>query len=126
MGELNGKIYVLGGMQENGGPTTTTCVLDLATGKWSDGPKLPGEGLEGFGGGVVTCGGRLYATTYAGKVSCLSEDGKTWQDAGQLAGPRFFHRMVCGGNRSLMVIGGGNMEEGKDLTVEVVPAAFSH
>ena len=80
----------------------------------------------GFGGGVVTCGGRLYATTYAGKVSCLSEDGKTWQDAGQLAGPRFFHRMVCGGNRSLMVIGGGNMEEGKELTVEVVPAAFSH
>ncbi len=100
-------------MEEKGGPTTTTYVLDLASGKWSPGPKLPGEGLEGFGGAAVTCAGRLYTTTLSGKLSVLSEDGREWQDAGHLAGPRFFHRMLNRDDSSLIVIGGGNMETGK-------------
>jgi hypothetical protein len=125
LGECQGKVYALGGMQEHGGPTTTTYVLDLATGKWSEGPKLPGEGLQGFGGSAVTCAGRCYATTYSGKLCCLSKDGKAWQDAGQLTRPRFFHRLLCVGDSSLIAIGGGNMEEGKDLSVEVVSVSGS-
>ncbi len=89
LGAYGGKLYALGGMQEQGGPTTTTYVLDLARGQWSPGPKLPGEGLEGFGGCAVTCAGRLYATTYAGQVSCLAENGQAWQDAGRLPPPGF-------------------------------------
>ena len=109
-------------MQEKGGTTTTTYVLDLSAGKWSQGPKLPGEGRDGFGGSAVTCGGRLYATTYSGLIACLSEDGRAWQEAGHLARARFFHRMLCPADSSLLVIGGGNMEEGKDVSIEVVPA----
>jgi hypothetical protein len=120
LGECRGKVYVLGGMGESG-PTTATHVLDLATGKWSPGPKLPGEGLEGFGGSAVTCGGHLYATTYAGKVSRLSDDGQSWQDAGKLTRPRFFHRLLSADEHSLIVVGGASMEEGKDLSVEIVP-----
>ena len=121
LGETRGRVYVLGGMQEKGGPTTTTYVLDLASGKWSSGPKLPGEGLEGFGGGAVTCAGQLFATTYSGKISRLSEDGQSWQDAGKLPRPRFFHRMLCADGSSLIVLGGASMEEGKDVSVEFVP-----
>jgi len=120
LGEYKGKVYVLGGMQEHGGPTTTTVILDLATGKWSDGPKLPGEGLEGFGGSAITCAGRLYASTYSGRLWRLSEDGREWQDAGQLARPRFFHRLICSGDDSLVALGGANMEEGKNLGLELV------
>jgi Domain of unknown function (DUF4198)/Kelch motif len=120
VGEAQNKVYVLGGMQEQGGPTTTTYVLDLATHKWSTGPKLPGEGLEGFGGCAVTCGGQLFATTYAGKISRLSDDGQSWNEAGRLSRPRFFHRLLCAGGSSLVVVGGASMEEGKDSSVEFV------
>jgi N-acetylneuraminic acid mutarotase len=125
VGESRGKVYVLGGMDEKSESSTTTYVLDLASGKWSSGPKLPGEGLEGFGGAAVTCAGRLYATTYSGKLSVLSEDGHEWQSAGQLTGPRFFHRILNRGDASLIVIGGGNMESGKDPSLEVVPVGVA-
>jgi hypothetical protein len=120
LGESRGKVYVLGGMEE-AGPTTTTYVLDLASGKWSPGPKLPGEGLQGFGGSALTCSGQLFATTYSGQISRLSEDGQGWQDAGKLNAPRFFHRLLSADGRSLIVIGGASMEEGKDVSVDIVP-----
>jgi hypothetical protein len=121
LGAHHGKVYVLGGMQEEGGLTTTTYVLDLAAGKWSPGPKLPGEGLEGFGGCALECGDRLFATTYSGKLYYLSEDGQAWRDAGQPGQPRFFHRMLCAGDSSFIVLGGANMQRGKDLSVAIVP-----
>jgi len=123
VGEARGKIYVLGGMQDKGGITTTTYVLDLATKKWSPGPKLPGAGqFEGFGGAAATCNGQLYTTTYSGKIWRLSEDGQAWQEAGTLSAPRFFHRLLCE-NGSLIVLGGANMETGKELSVEMIPVA---
>jgi N-acetylneuraminic acid mutarotase len=121
VGERQGKVYALGGMQEKGGPTTTTYVLDLATQKWSTGPKLPGEGLEGFGGAAVTCDGQLYASTYSGKIWRLADDGQSWQAASQLARPRFFERILSPGGSSLIILGGANMEDGKDVSVEVLP-----
>ena len=73
----------------------------------------------------MTCAGRLYATTLSGKLSVLSEDGREWQAAGHLAGPRFFHRMLNRDNSSLIVIGGGNMTSGKDPSLEVIPVALT-
>jgi N-acetylneuraminic acid mutarotase len=125
LGEYQGKLYALGGMEEEGSATTTTYVFDLAKQTWSPGPKLPGEGLEGFGGCAVTCQGRLFTTTYSGKVWRLSDDGREWRAAGELARPRFFHRMPCANDSSLIVLGGGNMQEGKDPSVEIVHASVS-
>ncbi len=125
LGECRDKVYILGGMGEDG-PTTTTHVLDLASGKWSAGPKLPGEGLEGFGGSALTIDGQLYATTYSGKLSRLSDDAKTWQDAGKLSRPRFFHRLLSADSRSLLAIGEASMEDGKDVSVEIVPLTSAH
>lgn len=120
LGAHYGKLYVLGGMQEQGGLTTTTYVLDMATGKWSPGPKLPGEGLEGFGGSALDCQCQLYATTYSGKLWRLSQDGRSWREEGQLPRPRFFQRMFCDGESSFIVLGGANMQQGKDLSVDIV------
>ena len=125
LGECRDKVYILGGMAETG-PTTTTEVLDLKAGKWSPGPKLPGEGLQGFGGTAVTIDGQLYVTTYSGQLSRLSDDGKSWQDAGKLPRPRFFHRLLSADGRSLLAVGGASMEEGKDLSVEIVPLTSAH
>src|SRR5690606_35943585 len=36
----NDKLYVIGGMQEEGGPTTRVAIYDPATGTWSEGPSL--------------------------------------------------------------------------------------
>jgi N-acetylneuraminic acid mutarotase/uncharacterized GH25 family protein len=124
LGEYKGKLYAIGGMQEQGGATTTTYVFDPRSQNWSPGPKLPGEGVEGFGGTAVTCAGRLFATTYSGGINCLSEDGREWREVGRLSRPRFFQRMVPASDSSLIVLGGANMQEGKDLRVEVVSAAF--
>lgn len=120
VGESRGKVYVLGGMAEKG-PTMATNVFDPATKKWSSGPALPGKGLEGFGGAAATCAGQLFVTTYSGRIWRLAEDGQSWQEAGKLNRPRFFHRVVCAGGSRLIVVGGANMEEGKDLSVESIP-----
>jgi N-acetylneuraminic acid mutarotase len=125
VGEANGKLYALGGMEEEGSATTTTYVFDLAKQTWSPGPKLPGEGLEGFGSCAVTSQGRLFTTTYSGKVWRLSDDGREWRAAGELVRPRFFHRLEFANDTSLLVLGGGNMQEGKDASVEIVPASVS-
>jgi N-acetylneuraminic acid mutarotase len=121
LGECQGKLYALGGMEEAGATTTSVFVLDVATGKWTPGPSLPGEGLQGFGGAAATCAGRLYATTYSGRVSRLSADGTRWEEAAHLRRPRFFHQLLCSHDSSLIALGGANMEEGKNLSVEIIP-----
>ena len=40
LAEHNGKLYCIGGMQEDGGPTTKTAVYDPATDVWTKGPSL--------------------------------------------------------------------------------------
>jgi hypothetical protein len=125
LGECRDNVYILGGMAEPG-PTTTTEVLDLKTGTWSPGPKLPGEGMQGFGGAAVTIDGQLYVTTYDGKLWRLSDDGTSWQDAGTLSRPRFFHRLLAADGSSLLAVGGASMETGKDVSVEIVPLTLAH
>lgn len=116
----DGKIYAIGGMQEEGGPTTQTDVFDPATGKWSGGPSLNGEKMDGFGSSSFATGGRLYATTYSGKLQRLSEDGSAWELVGELERARFFHRMVPLSESSLVSVGGASMTEGKFGEVDVI------
>jgi len=46
----DGKLYVIGGMQMNGGPTKQVSVFDPKAQRWSTGPPIPGDDeMEGFG-----------------------------------------------------------------------------
>jgi N-acetylneuraminic acid mutarotase len=119
----DGKIYAIGGMQAEGGPTTRVDVFDPESGQWSRGPSLKGEKpMAGFGSSAFATGGRLYVSTIEGDLQRLSEDGKEWEVVRQMPTARFFHRMLPLDDGHFVVVGGANMGIGKFAEVEVVPA----
>ena len=115
-----GKLYVIGGMQKRGGPSTAVDVYDPASKKWSKGPALEGKGFEGFGSSAFAVGGKLYVSTNKGNLQQLSADGKSWKIARKLERGRFFHRMLPLGKNRLVLVGGANMAVGKYAEVDVV------
>lgn len=134
----NGKLYVVGGMQEKGGPTTATAVYDPETDQWSEGPSLyvkeepvakDGEkpvrsmssgAMAGFGASAFATGGQLYVTTVQGLLQKLSADGSQWEVVRENLSPRFFHRLLPVNDRLLVVVGGSNMSIGKFEAVELI------
>ena len=142
----NGKLYAIGGMQEEGGPTTKTAVYDPASNKWSEGPALvvqdeakpegkssgesskdsgqrrnmSGGMMTGFGASAFATGGHLYATTVQGTLQRLSEDGSKWEVIGKTPTGRFFHRLLPLDDQRLIVVGGSNMSVGKYEEVEII------
>lgn len=115
-----GKIYAIGGMQQEGGPTTRTDVLDSATGKWSQGASLQGKPMDGFGSSAFATGGRLYVTTYSGKLQQLTKNGAAWEVVAELERDRFFHRMLPLSDTQLVSLGGASMSEGKFEEIDVI------
>lgn len=116
---FNNKIYAIGGMTPKG-PSTKVDVLDLSTQSWSEGPPLPGKGMEGFGSSAFATGGRLYVSTYSGSLLRLAKDGKQWEPVQKLERDRFFHRMLPIAKNRLILVGGASMETGKFKEVDVV------
>lgn len=114
------KLCVIGGMQEQGGPTTAVAVYDPQKDAWSDGTRLPGAGIEGFGASAFACDGAIYITTLSGAIQRLSRGGENWEFLGQLEHPRFFHRLLPWGDNRLVVVGGGNMTSGKAVELELL------
>ena len=117
----NGKIYAIGGMQEEGGPTRQVDVFDPKTGEWSKGPEILGDdGFTGFGASAFAAGGRLYVSTIKGTLQRLSDDGTAWEMVGKTPTARFFHRMLPLDAEHLLVVGGANMKTGKFDAVELL------
>jgi N-acetylneuraminic acid mutarotase len=114
------KLYVLGGMQEQGGPTTSVAVYDPAADRWSEGPALLGTPMDGFGCAAFACQGQLFATTMSGAIQRLSPDGSQWDHVGSLEHPRFFHRMLPW-QKELVIVGGAHMSVGKIDALERLP-----
>ena len=100
--------------------TTTVLVFDPATGQWTDGPKLPGQPMDGFGSSAFNVGGRIVASTFSGQVLQLSEDGKAWNKIGQLPAGRFFHRLVALDDSKFVVLGGTSPGSDKQSSVLVL------
>lgn len=116
-----GKLYAIGGMQQVGGITSRTDVFDPATGKWTEGPAILGEGrMTGFGSSAFATGGKLYVSTINGDLQRLAHDGKQWEIIAKMPTARFFHRMLPLDDKHLLVVGGGNMAEGKFEQVEII------
>lgn len=118
---FEGKIYAIGGMQEDGGPTTEVAVFDPKTQKWSEAGKLQGdEPITGFGSSAFATGGRLYVTTIKGNLQRLAKDGQSWEIVRETPTARFFHRMLPLDNTKLLMVGGANMRTGKFEELEVL------
>lgn len=119
-----GKIYAIGGMQEQGGPTTRVDVFDPRSGQWTQGPSLVGEEpITGFGASAFATGGQLYVSTIKGTLQRLSSDGKSWEIIGETPTPRFFHRMLPVDAQRMVVVGGASMKTGKFEQVEILNVA---
>lgn len=117
----DGKIYAIGGMQEDGGPTTEVAVFDPQTQKWSKAGKLQGDQpITGFGSSAFAIGGRLYVTTIKGNLQRLAKDGQSWEIVRETPTARFFHRMLPLGNHRLLMVGGANMRTGKFDELEIL------
>jgi len=114
LGEIEGKLYVVGGMDSNNRPTRKVHIYCPSEKIWSQGPTLPEGGyMEGFGSACLSLDGSLIASTYEGKIYVLSPTATEWDEVGKLPVGRFFHRLVRLGSREFAVIGGANMEIGK-------------
>jgi hypothetical protein len=118
----DGKLYVIGGMNEKGGPTREVAVFDPPTNRWTAGPELAGaQGMEGFGASAWSIEGQLIATTYSGAIQRLAASGDQWTIVGKTKDARFFHRLLPIGRHQLISVGGANMEQDeKFLTPEIV------
>ncbi|MGE0606888.1 MAG: hypothetical protein AB7O62_07330 [Pirellulales bacterium] len=116
----NGKLYCIGGMQEDGGPTTAVAIYDPAKDAWSEGPSLLGGNMDGFGSSAFACQGALYITTQSGSIQRLSADGASWEYLGQLDHPRFFHRLLPWSDANLIIVGGSSMASGKTEELELL------
>lgn len=117
---FQGKIFAIGGMQQKGGPSTQVDVFNVKAKKWEAGPKLVGKGMDGFGSSAFATGGRLYVSTYSGKLQRLSKDGKSFEVVRELERARFFHRMLPLDAGSLVSVGGASMQVGKFEEVDVI------
>ncbi|MGE0756626.1 MAG: hypothetical protein AB7F89_15185 [Pirellulaceae bacterium] len=116
----NGKIYGIGGMNEKGGPTTAVACYDPQTDRWSEQAAILGTGMDGFGASAFASQGGLYVTTMSGSIQRLSQEGGNWEYLGQVAHPRFFHRLLPWGKNRLVAVGGAHMSVGKIDPVEVI------
>ena len=120
VGTRDGNVYAIAGIQPDGKVTTQTAIFDPTENKWSEGPKLPGEDMEGFGPACCTFDNQLYVSTSSGKLLKLSSDGKSWKPLAELPKGRFFHQMLPLGRKRLVNIAGAHMEEGRFKDVDVV------
>ncbi len=103
-----GKIYAMGGIDADGDISHEVDIYSPETGQWTKGPELPGSTMNGFGTSAWSIGGKLYFSGMDGGVYQLDQKKQSWEKAGSLATPRFFHRLLPDGNGGLIAIGGAS------------------
>ncbi len=105
---FDGKLWVLGGLDDNGDTTRRVDIYDVSTDTWTPGPELPASGsLNGFGADAATVHGTLFVSQADGRVHRIRSGESDWTHAGDLNEPRFFHRLASDGE-SLFAIAGAN------------------
>ncbi len=115
------KLYVIGGMNRDGGTTRDVEIYDPVTNSWTHGPAIDGEKpLAGFGVAAISMGSDLYVTNMEGTVQKLIEDGSKWKIVGTTDDARFFHRLLPVNDHQVIAVGGASMESGKFAAPELI------
>lgn len=114
-----GRMFVMGGIDSGGNVSPDVDVYDPKTGVWTNGPALPGSGVNTFAPATCVHEGGLYVSLADGVVHRLDESAHRWVEAGHAA-PRIAHRMVSD-TQTLLVIGGANGGSNLDLIESVQP-----
>ena len=118
---LNDQIFVIGGMDSEGDTSNKLNIFNIPEGKWRQGPSLPNGPMKGFGAAACNTGNQLLVSHYAGALLALSCDQSEWLPLNKLKSRRFFHRMVAGGQKSVLIIGGANRIDGHLGSVNELP-----
>ncbi len=109
----SGKMYVMGGIDEHGKISHEVSVYDPKSGLWTEGPKLPGGEIDGFGPAACEHDGSLYVSIASGALYRLDESKQEWEKSGS-ATPRVAHRIASNG-KTILVIGGAAKGQNSDL-----------
>jgi hypothetical protein len=112
------KVYVVGGLGADGGDRRVD-VLDVATGKWSEGPAMPGGERVAFSPAACTVGGRLILNTSEGPVYRLNEKADDWEKVGEAGKRRIVARLVPFGPDRAILLGGASGGSNAD-SLEVI------
>jgi len=100
------KVYVIAGLGEKASEKTVN-VLDLETGKWTDGPALPGDKV-GFSPAATVVNGRVIVNTFEGPIFRLTTSGDAWEKVGAVSHKRMVGRLVPHGSDSVVMVGGAD------------------
>ena len=120
MAAADGKLFFMGGMDDNNDTSRAVDIYDLKQGKWSSGPELPQGPMGGFGAAACSVGDTVYVSTYVGRIFALSPGDTDWREVAEPSGPRFFHRMVPGPDGTLVLIAGASRRDGHKADLEIV------
>lgn len=119
---LDNKLYVIGGMDAEHNISRAVDIWDPATRSWSQGPELPGEGMQGFGVSAWTYDSTLYVSGSNGEVYKLRPGDLHWYRHTSLNVGRFFHRLLPVGSIGLIAVGGASVEQKSHLDgTEFIP-----
>jgi N-acetylneuraminic acid mutarotase len=117
---FDGRIYVIGGMDQEDDTSLEVDVYEPRTGEWTTGPRLPKGPMGGFGAAACVMDGRLFVTTYAGQLLELDLAADAWISVAELDTRRFFHRMVPAEPGTLWLIGGASRQSGHLNSVQCI------
>ncbi len=114
-----GRIWFLGGMENDDEPSLAVDWFEPDTGKWGRGPALPEGPMAGFGIAGCALGGRVLASPLSGMVLALNGEESKWEEVAKLTPARFFHRLLPLEEGIAVALGGTN-RQGHVRTLELV------
>ncbi len=100
----DGKIFVIGGFNEDNHPERRVDVYDPAQNTWSTVAELPGKDHNGFAPAACTLAGHLYASVADGSLLRFDVSGNKWDLVTKLK-PRIVHRLIPH-DAQLLLVGG--------------------
>lgn len=120
---LGTKVYVVGGLGADGGDKRVD-ILDVATGKWSEGPTMPGGERVAFSPAACAVRSRLILNTSEGTVYRLSEKGDAWEKVAEATKKRIVARLIPFGADRVILLGGAGGGSNVDM-LEVIALSKS-
>lgn len=110
---LDHRIYVLGGFNESAKPSRRVEVFDTIKQRWSEGPDLPGESMNGFAPAACVQDRNLFVSVGDGGLYRMNPEAKSWEWVADTT-PRIVHRMAPIGSQ-VLVLGGASKGDNLDL-----------
>jgi hypothetical protein len=115
------KLFVIGGMNQNGGPTKEAEYYEPKSDTWHDASVILGEkAMAGFGAAGWSINGQLYITSHEGDLERWDAANNRWITVGKTKDARFFNRLLPVSAKQLISVGGANMEIGKFTNLELI------